>query len=71
LVTGPVENRNWIVIVAVGITILLAIAYVHWIDAPFERWRQRRATRRNQERTPAATPYPGLDIAFAGRSAPV
>ena len=70
LVIGPVENRNWIVIPAVGITILLAIAYVRWIDAPFERWRQRRATTRNQKPAPA-TSYPGLDIALAGRSAPV
>jgi len=70
LVIGPVENRNWIVIPAVGMTILLAIAYVRWIDAPFERWRQRRVTTGNQKLSPAPS-YPRLDIALAGRSAPV
>jgi peptidoglycan/LPS O-acetylase OafA/YrhL len=69
-VSGSVENRNWVAIAAVGATILLAIAYVRWIDAPFEGWRQRRATRGDQERTRAATPSARLDIALAGRSAP-
>jgi hypothetical protein len=39
-------------------TVLICIAYVHWIDAPFERWRQARTTRTNQERIPASLPQP-------------
>jgi peptidoglycan/LPS O-acetylase OafA/YrhL len=39
-------------------TVLICIAYVHWIDAPFERWRQTRATRTNQERIPDSLPQP-------------
>ena len=53
-VIGPLENRNWLIIGMVAGTVLVAIAYVHWIDAPFERWRQRRAVRERQERTSVA-----------------
>ena len=66
-VIGPIENRNWLIGGMVGATILLSMAYVHWIDAPFERWRQRRATSAKQERTPLAA-YPGSTLRLqAGR----
>jgi peptidoglycan/LPS O-acetylase OafA/YrhL len=68
-VIGPIENRNWLIMAMVAATILLSMAYVHWIDAPFERWRQRRATRAKQERAPITTVYPGLDAALAPRPA--
>jgi peptidoglycan/LPS O-acetylase OafA/YrhL len=69
---GPIENRNWLIIGMVGATILLSMAYVRWIDTPFERWRQSRATRAKQQRAPATTTttaYPELDVALAGRPA--
>jgi peptidoglycan/LPS O-acetylase OafA/YrhL len=47
---GPIENRNLLAFGAAVITVVLSIAYVHWIDAPFERWRQARATRTKQGR---------------------
>jgi peptidoglycan/LPS O-acetylase OafA/YrhL len=55
-VIGPLENRNWLAFGMVVATVLLSIAYVHWIDAPFERWRQGRAMRAKQER--ACEPLP-------------
>jgi peptidoglycan/LPS O-acetylase OafA/YrhL len=58
-VLGPIENRNWLVLAMAVATIVLSIAYVHWIDAPFERWRQRRATRATTEqRAPDSLPQP-------------
>jgi peptidoglycan/LPS O-acetylase OafA/YrhL len=57
-VIGPIENRNWLAFVTVVVTVLLTIAYVHWIDAPFERWRQGRATRTKPERPPDPLPQP-------------
>jgi peptidoglycan/LPS O-acetylase OafA/YrhL len=57
-VSGPIENRNLLALVAAVVTVLISIAYVHWIDAPFERWRQARATRTKQERVPDALPQP-------------
>ena len=65
---GPIGNRNWLVIGMVGATILLSVGYVHWIDAPFEGWRQRRTTRAKQEKAPL-TGYPELNVALAGRPA--
>jgi peptidoglycan/LPS O-acetylase OafA/YrhL len=65
---GPIGNRNWLVIGMVGATILLSVGYVHWIDAPFEGWRQRRATRAKQEKAPLIG-YPELNVALAGRPA--
>jgi peptidoglycan/LPS O-acetylase OafA/YrhL len=49
-IIGPIENRNWVMLAMVVLTVLVSIAYVHWIDAPFERWRQQRATRAKYRR---------------------
>jgi peptidoglycan/LPS O-acetylase OafA/YrhL len=57
-VLGPIENRNWLVLAMAIATVVISIAYVHWIDAPFERWRQRRAMRAKPERAPEALPQP-------------
>jgi peptidoglycan/LPS O-acetylase OafA/YrhL len=57
-VTGPVENQNRFALAMVAVTLLLTIAYVHWIDTPFERWRQRRAATVKQERAPVALRQP-------------
>jgi peptidoglycan/LPS O-acetylase OafA/YrhL len=57
-VIGPIENHNLLALGMAVATVLISIAYVHWIDAPFERWRQARATRTNQERVPGALPQP-------------
>jgi peptidoglycan/LPS O-acetylase OafA/YrhL len=57
-VIGPIENHNLLALGMAVATVLICIAYVHWIDAPFERWRQARATRSDQERTPASVPQP-------------
>jgi len=42
---GPVEDHGRFVLTVAIATALLAVAYVRWIDAPFESWRQRRAAR--------------------------
>jgi peptidoglycan/LPS O-acetylase OafA/YrhL len=55
---GPIENRNWLVLAMAAATVLLSIAYVHWIDAPFESWRQRRTIRAKQEQAPVSLPQP-------------
>jgi peptidoglycan/LPS O-acetylase OafA/YrhL len=55
---GPIENRNWLVLAMAIATVLLSIAYVHWIDSPFERWRQRRTVQAKPERAPEALPQP-------------
>lgn len=39
---GSIEDRGTLSLVLIVATVAIAIAYVHWIDAPFERWRQRR-----------------------------
>jgi peptidoglycan/LPS O-acetylase OafA/YrhL len=57
-VLGPIENRNCLVLAMAIATVVISIAYVHWIDAPFERWRQRRAMRAKPERAPEALPQP-------------
>ena len=57
-VIGPIENHNLLALGMAVATVLICIAYVHWIDAPFERWRQTRATRTNQERVPDSLPQP-------------
>jgi peptidoglycan/LPS O-acetylase OafA/YrhL len=57
-VIGPIENHNLLALGMAVATVLICIAYVHWIDAPFERWRQARAARTKQERVPEALPYP-------------
>ena len=38
---GPIQNRGALSAVLIAATVTIAIAYVHWIDRPFERWRQR------------------------------
>jgi peptidoglycan/LPS O-acetylase OafA/YrhL len=53
-VIGAPENRNWLTFAMVVGTIVLSIAYVRWIDAPFERWRQSRAMRSREEGIPLA-----------------
>ena len=55
-VIGPIEDPNWLAFAMAIVTIVVSIVYVHWIDAPFERWRQARATRTKQERVPDALP---------------
>jgi peptidoglycan/LPS O-acetylase OafA/YrhL len=55
---GPIENRNLLVLAMAAATILLSIAYVHWIDAPFESWRQRRAMRVKHDQAPVSLPQP-------------
>jgi len=57
-VIGPIEDHNLLALGMAVATVLICIAYVHWIDAPFERWRQARATRTDQERAPASLPQP-------------
>jgi peptidoglycan/LPS O-acetylase OafA/YrhL len=57
-VIGPIEDHNLLALGMAVATVLICIAYVHWIDAPFERWRQARATRSDQERAPALLPQP-------------
>src|SRR5262249_50204583 len=57
-VIGPIENHNLLALGMAVATVLICIAYVHWIDAPFERWRQAPATRTNQKRIPASLPQP-------------
>ena len=57
-VIGPFENPNWLAFAMAIATVVISIAYVHWVDAPFERWRQARATRTKQERVPDALPQP-------------
>jgi peptidoglycan/LPS O-acetylase OafA/YrhL len=63
---GPIEDRDTLSLVLIGASVAIAIAYVHWIDAPFERWRQRRAAL--VSRTPIGTPE--LAPALAGRRQP-
>jgi len=57
-VIGPIENHNLLALGMAVATVLICVAYVHWIDAPFERWRQARATRTNQKRIPDSLPQP-------------
>src|SRR5262249_52406039 len=57
-VIGPIENRNLLALGMAVATVLICVAYVHWIDAPFERWRQARASRTNQKRGPDSLPQP-------------
>jgi len=42
---GSFEQGNWFAVGAVAGTVLVSIAYVRLIDAPFERWRQSRVSR--------------------------
>jgi peptidoglycan/LPS O-acetylase OafA/YrhL len=55
---GPIADRDALSLVLIVATVVLSIAYVHWIDAPFERWRQRRAARASSRtvRTPELAP---------------
>jgi peptidoglycan/LPS O-acetylase OafA/YrhL len=46
-------NQDWLSLALICVTIAGAIFYVHLIDAPFERWRQRRVER-SAERSPPA-----------------
>jgi peptidoglycan/LPS O-acetylase OafA/YrhL len=51
---GP-QDRNWLTLAMAVVTILLSTAYVRWIDAPFERWRQSRVTSSKEETAPLPT----------------
>jgi peptidoglycan/LPS O-acetylase OafA/YrhL len=53
---GPIADPDALSLLLIAASIAIAIAYVHWIDAPFERWRQRRAQTSQTaiERTPFA-----------------
>ncbi|HEY1364738.1 MAG TPA: acyltransferase [Xanthobacteraceae bacterium] len=57
---GPIADRDVFALAMAALTVLLAIAYVHFVDAPFERWRQRRATavRYRPAAVPLASPVP-------------
>jgi peptidoglycan/LPS O-acetylase OafA/YrhL len=55
---GQIENWNWFALAMAAVTVLLSIAYVYWIDAPFERWRQRRAIKAKREGIPAPLSQP-------------
>src|SRR5262249_35647430 len=57
-VIGPIENHNLLALGMAVATVVICIAYVHWIDAPFERWRQARATKTRQERVPDSLSQP-------------
>jgi peptidoglycan/LPS O-acetylase OafA/YrhL len=46
-----IRDQDAVSLAMISVTVLIAIAYARWIDAPFERWRQRRATKGKQERT--------------------
>jgi peptidoglycan/LPS O-acetylase OafA/YrhL len=53
-----IQDHDAVSLTMIIVTVLIAIAYVHWIDVPFERWRQRRATKGTQERTPRSLSQP-------------
>jgi peptidoglycan/LPS O-acetylase OafA/YrhL len=55
---GPLENRNWFILAMVTATVLVSIAFVQLLDAPFERWRQRRAIMVRPETVRTALPQP-------------
>jgi peptidoglycan/LPS O-acetylase OafA/YrhL len=42
---GPVQDRDMLMLVLIIATVVVSAAYVYWIDAPFDRWRQRRVAR--------------------------
>ena len=58
---GPIEDRGTLSLVLIVATVAIAIAYVHWIDAPFERWRQRRATLASRTSIRTADLAPALE----------
>ena len=58
---GPIEDRGTLSLVLIVATVAIAIAYVHWIDAPFERWRQRRGTLASRTSIRTADLAPALE----------
>jgi len=58
---GTIEDRGTLSLVLIVATVAIAIAYVHWIDAPFERWRQRRATLASRTSIRTADLAPALE----------
>jgi peptidoglycan/LPS O-acetylase OafA/YrhL len=58
---GHIEDRGTLSLVLIVATVAIAIAYVHWIDAPFERWRQRRATLASRTSIRTADLAPALE----------
>ena len=55
-VMGPIASTGAFALTMAAATILLTIAYVHWVDSPFEQWRQRRTARVSHERAPRILP---------------
>src|SRR5262249_59542208 len=55
---GPLENRNWFTLAMLTAVLLVSIAFVQLLDAPFEQWRQRRTIMVRPETAPAALPQP-------------
>ena len=53
-----IHDHDAVSLAMIIVTVVIAIAYVHWIDVPFERWRQRRATKGQQERITGSLPQP-------------
>jgi peptidoglycan/LPS O-acetylase OafA/YrhL len=58
---GPIVDRDALSLVLIAATIAVSIAYVHWIDAPFERWRQRRAALASSPSTRPPDLVPALE----------
>ena len=58
---GPIEDRGTLSLVLIVATVAIAIAYVHWVDAPFERWRQRRGTLASRTSIRTADLAPALE----------
>jgi peptidoglycan/LPS O-acetylase OafA/YrhL len=58
---GAIEDRGMLSLVLIVATVAIAIAYVHWIDAPFERWRQRRGTLASRTSIRTADLAPALE----------
>src|SRR5262245_29416766 len=58
---GPIVDRDALSLVLIAATIAVSIAYVHWIDAPFERWRQQRTALASSPSTKTADLAPALE----------
>jgi peptidoglycan/LPS O-acetylase OafA/YrhL len=58
---GPIQDHDALALVLIAVTVAIAMAYVHWIDAPFERWRQRRAEVPLRRSTEMAAIAPSLE----------
>jgi peptidoglycan/LPS O-acetylase OafA/YrhL len=54
---GLPDKGAWFLFTTLAATLLVSIGHVHLLDAPLERWRQRRAAAASSER-PADSPFP-------------